>query len=163
MPTYYQDGAVRVTGTAVQVGTTMLPIAELSLVWHARGRPTVRTASRRVARFGLIALLTVPVIGGAVVVATLLFAERGLAAQIGVAVGLVLLGLVLLVLLAPVIEIPMMALERSYDRGTAVREIWVRWRRPDGDHDLLLLRTTDTARFGRIYRAIQRAIEQADD
>lgn len=162
MPTYYQDGAVRVTGTAVQVGSQVLPLGELSQVWHERGRPTVRTASRRVARFALIAVLTVPVLVGAAWVATAVFAEQGLAAQLGVAAVLVALGLVLLLLLAPVIEIPMMALERSYDRGTTVREIWVRWRSPDGEQDLLLVRTDDDARFGKIYRAIQRAIELSE-
>lgn len=162
MTTYYQDGGVRVTSTAVQVGPRVLPLAELVLVWHARGRPTVRTTVRRLARWGLISLLTLPVVAGAAVVAGVVFAGRGLAIQIGGAVVLVVLGLLLLALLAPVIEVPMMALERSYDRGTTVREIWVRWRGPDQDHDLLLFRTSDGARFGRVYRAIQRAVEQAD-
>lgn len=155
MTTYYQDRVVRVTDTAVEVGSRVFPIAELSLVWHARGRPSLVTRSRRMARLGLIAVLTVPVVAGAVVVATLVAAERGVAAQVGVAAVLVVLGLILLVLLAPVIEFPMMALERSYDRGVGVREIWVRWQ----DQDLMLLRTADAARFGRIYRAIQRAAE----
>jgi hypothetical protein len=160
--TYYQDGAVRVTSTAVQVGARVLPIAELILVWHARGRSTVRTASRRLARVGLIAVVTMPVVAGATVVARVLFAGHGLAAQLAAAVVLVALGLVLLVLLAPVLEVPMMLLDRSYDRGTAVREIWVRWRGPDRQHDLLLFRTADSATFGRVYRAIERAIEHAD-
>lgn len=162
MPTYYQDGAVRVTGTAVQVASRVLPIAQLIQVWHQRGRSTARTASRRMARYALIGVLSVPVVVGAVVVARAVLDEQGLAAQLGVAAVLVALGLVLLLLLAPVIEFPMMALERSYDRGTAVREIWVRWRGPDGEQDLLLVRTDDAARFGRIYRAIQRAIELSE-
>ena len=60
------------------------------------------------------------------------------------------------VVLSPVLKFPLMALERSYDRGLTVRELWVRWR----DEDLLLLRTSDAARLGKIYRAIERAIER---
>lgn len=162
MTTYYQDGTIRVTGTAVQVGVRVLPIAELALVWHVRGRPTIQTASRRLARLGLIGVLTVPGLAGAVLVAAVIFNGWALAVQLAVAALLIALEVLLLIVLAPLVEVPMMALERSYDRGTAVREIWVRWRGPDRDRDLLLLRTADAARFGRIYRAIQRAIERAD-
>lgn len=158
MTVYYQDSEIRVTDHAVEVAGRAFPTSELSYVWHARGRPTARTASRRLARYGLITLLTVPVMVGVVVAATLIGAEYGLAVQIGLAALFAVLGVLLLVLLAPVLEFPMMALERSYDLGTSVREIWVRWHH----HDLLLLRTTDAARFGKIYRAIQRAVERTD-
>jgi hypothetical protein len=152
---YYRDDLVRITDTTVEVAAHAIPLVELSYVWHQRGRPTLRTTSRRAARFGLIAVLTVPVVVGAVVVANLVAEEQGVAAKVAIAAVLVGVGLLLLLLLAPVIEFPMMALERSYDRGTDVREIWVRWQ----ERDLMLLRTSDAARFGKIYRAIQRAIE----
>lgn len=158
MTTYYRDGGFRVTESAVEVGSHSIPIAELRYVWHQRGRATLRTASRRAARLGLIAVLTVPVIVGAVFVANLVAAEYGLLSQIAVAVILIAVGGLLLLLLAPVVEFPLMALERSYDRGTDVREIWIRWQ----GRDLMLLRTTDAARFGRIYRALQRAVEQLE-
>jgi hypothetical protein len=45
--------------------------------------------------------------------------------------------------------------DRSYDRGSRTREIWAR----TAAGDVLLLRTADNARFGRIYRALQRALE----
>jgi hypothetical protein len=150
---YYRDGEVRVTDRAIEVGGRMFPTAELSYVWHQRGRPTAQTASRRLVRFGLIAALTLPVVVAAVLVAGLVV--DGLPSQIGVAVVLTVVGVLLLLLFAPLLEFPMMALERSYDRGTSVREIWVRWQH----HDLVILRTSDAARFGKIYRAIQRAVE----
>jgi hypothetical protein len=156
--TYYRDGEVTVTDASVEVGARTFPISELRQVWHQRGRPTLQTTSRRLGRIGLIAVLTVPVVACAVVVANLVAEEQGLGARVGIAAVLVALGVIALMLLAPVIEFPMMALERSYDRGTSVREIWVRWR----DHDLMLLRTADAARFGKIYRAIQRAVERAE-
>lgn len=155
MTTFYRDESVRVTQTAVEIGVHQFQIAELSYVWHERGRPTMLTQSRRFARIALIAVLTAPVVVGAVVVANLIAPDQGLLVQSAVAALLVGVGVFVLFLLAPVIEFPLMALERSYDRGTEMREIWVRWR----EHDLMLLRTPDADRFGKIYRAIQRAIE----
>lgn len=168
MTTYYQDGEVRVTDRAVEVGTRVFPIVELSFVWHEKRPPPLRAASRRLGRFGLIASLTVPMVIGIVILIGLVVAaviviplvavaNRSLLVPIIVAVAVVVgLGLVLAMLAVPASEYPMMALERSYDRGTEVREIWVRWR----ERDLVLLRTADAARFGKIYRAIQRAVER---
>jgi len=156
--TFYRDGVVRVTDTTVEVGPHVIPIGELHYVWHERGRPTLRTTSRRLARLGLIGLLLAPVVVLAALLAGLLAPGQGAATQVAIAVALVAGGVLLLLLLAPVLEFPLMALERSYDRGTEVREIWVRWR----GRDLMLLRTSDSARFGRIYRAIERAVELHD-
>ena len=51
---------------------------------------------------------------------------------------------------------PLGWLDRSYDRGSGVTELWVRHR----GADLMLLRTSDAHRFGQIYRALQRAVEE---
>jgi hypothetical protein len=158
MPTYYRDGEVTVTDTAIDIGARTFLITELRYIWHERGRPTLRTTGRRLGRVGLIMVLTVPVVACGLLVAGVVAEEQGVGARVGVAAVLIVLGVIALVLLAPIIELSMMALERSYDRGTSVLEIWVRWR----DQDLMLLRTADAARFGKIYRAIQRAVELED-
>jgi Family of unknown function (DUF6232) len=158
VPIYYRDLEITVTDQAIEIGTRTFRIADLQYVWHERGRPTWRTASRRLSRIVLIALLIAPIVAIGVVVANVVFADAGLAARVVAAVVVIALGMIALMLLSPVIEFPMMALERSYDRGTAVREIWVRWR----DQDLMVLRTADASRFGRIYRAIQRAVERIE-
>ena len=44
-------------------------------------------------------------------------------------------------------------LDDSFDRGLHVHEIWVEWQ----GREILLLQTRDASRFGRIYRAVQRA------
>lgn len=160
MTTFYRDDTVRVTAEWVQVGPRRLPIAELTYVWHQRARPNARTVTRAVVRYGLITLITAPVAVGAGLLAYLMVGQWG--PFVVAAVALVLTGLgvtVLGVLLSPVLEFPLMALERSYDQGLAEREIWVRWR----GEDLLLLRTGDAARFGKIYRAIERAIERVEE
>jgi hypothetical protein len=158
VPIYYRDPEITVTNTAIEIGTRIFRIADLQYVWHQRGRPTWRTTTRGLSRLILIAVLTAPIVAIGVVVANVVLADRDAFTRAGAAVGVIALGVIALMLLSPVIEFPMMALERSYDRGTAVREIWVRWR----DQDLMVLRTTDASRFGRIYRAIQRAVERAE-
>jgi uncharacterized protein DUF6232 len=158
VPVYYRDVEVMVTDTAVMIGARTFRIADLQYVWHQRGRPTWRTVTRRLGRLVLIVVLTAPVVAIGVVVTDVLFGPRSLATRTVTALVIVALGLIALMLLSPVFELQMMALERSYDRGTAVREIWVRWR----DQDVMMLRTTDALRFGRIYRAIERAVEWSE-
>jgi uncharacterized protein DUF6232 len=155
---YYRDLEVTVTDTAVMIGARAFRIVDLEYVWHQRGRQTWRTLARRLSRIVLIAVLTAPVVALGVIVGDVMFAPRSLPARAVAALVVITVGVIALMLLSPVFELPMMALERSYDRGTAVREIWVRWR----DQDLMILRTTDASRFGRIYRAIERAVERVE-
>lgn len=157
--TFYRDNSVRVTAEAVEVGGRRFPIPELRYVWHQRGQQTLRTASRRLGRLALIAVLVLPMVAGALMLGRFVGEQYGTAAMAGAVALVLLIGLVLLMLLSPLIEYPMMALERSYDRGTTVHEIWVRWH----DQEMMLVRTADAARFGRIYRAIERAIERDED
>lgn len=157
MTTYYQDSSVRVTSEWIEVGRRRFRIAELTYVWHQRGRPNARTAYQLATRYGLVALLTVPVVVAAILLANLLVSDYGLIVVVGMAAVLATVGMTLLVVvLSPLVEFPLMALERSYDRGVEVREIWIQWR----GRELLLLRTADAARFGRVYRAIERAVER---
>lgn len=155
---YYRDSQIRVTDHAIEIGNWVLPITELRYVWHREGRPTARTTSRRIALYAVVVLLLGPAAVALILGAVLTVSQYGVAASLTAAVVLVGLAIIALVLVVPLLEFPLMALERSYDRGTRVREIWVRW---DG-RDLLLVRTSDSARFGQIYRAIERAVERTD-
>ncbi|TDC42145.1 DUF6232 family protein, partial [Micromonospora sp. KC213] len=58
--------------------------------------------------------------------------------------------------LAPFLELPLGWLDRSYERGNRVHELWVRHH----GTEVMLVRTPDALRFGQIYRAVQRAVEQ---
>lgn len=159
MTTYYRDAGVWVTGEWVEVGPRRFPLSELTYVWHQRGRPTARTATRLISRYGLIALIIAPTAAVSATLAYLVARSQGPLAVVILTLLLTTLAAILLwLLLSPVLEFPLMALERSYDRGLVVREIWVRWR----GEDVLLLRTGDAARFGKIYRAIERAMERVE-
>jgi hypothetical protein len=145
---YYRDDTVRVTSSWVQAYGLTYPLSDLSYVWHRRTKRDLRVGGRIAGRWALVTLLAAPVAIGAL----WLFTGWGLAV-VGLAV---LVGLVFT--LTPLSEFPLMALERSYDRGSAVHEIWVQCR----GTDVLLLRTNDALRFGQIYRALQRALEQTE-
>ena len=150
MTTYYRDREVWITSAGVRMNGRDLRLGDLRRVWHKRGRRNWATIAGRGA-LGLAIL--VPVLVGAlgIVVAVLLHAST--ATTIALAGGGVLTGLIA----APLADVLLEHVDRSYDRGSRVREIW--GRTPAGD--VLLLRTADAARFGRIYRALQRALEPA--
>lgn len=156
MALYYRDDAVQVTSAAILAGGRTYPISELTYLWHRRNRRSLRVGGRMLGRWALVTLLTAPLGFGALCAVSALFAdwgERAGAAVIGLAAALVIA-----IMLAPLLEFPLMALERSYDRGTAVHEIWAQC----AGTEVMLVRTTDAHRFGQIYRAMQRAIENAE-
>ncbi|MFI6760754.1 DUF6232 family protein [Micromonospora sp. NPDC050417] len=152
---YYQDDTVRVTSDSVHAGGQRVPVAELTYVWHVRGRGSARSRSRLVGRGVLIFLLSIPPLVAMVCVLSLAYAaqDRGdwrLAATI---LGVCAVGALALI---PFLELPLSWLDRSYDRGSGVYELWVQ----RAGQELMLLQIADAMRFGQIYRAVQRAVEQ---
>jgi hypothetical protein len=148
MITYYRDPEVLVTSTGVRMGGRDYRLGEFAQVWHKRGRWTWGGAAGRGA-LGL-AMLTPIVVGLiGIVVALVIHASTGTTvALIG---GGILLGLAG----APLADVLLEWVDRSYDRGNRSLEIWGRTRRGD----VLLLRTDNAQRFGQIYRALQRALD----
>jgi hypothetical protein len=148
MITYYRDPEVLVTSTGVRMGGHEYRLGELAQVWHKRGRRTWGAAAGRGA-LGL-AMLTPVVVGViGIVVALVIHASAG--TTIALIGGGILLGLAA----APLADVLLEWVDRSYDRGNRNLEIWSRTRRGD----VLLLRTDNAQRFGQIYRALQRALD----
>ncbi|GIM83241.1 DUF6232 family protein [Salinispora arenicola] len=153
MALYYQDDAVQVTSEAILAGGRRVPIAEIRYVWHAKGRTTLAVRGRVLSRGILVLLLSLPPLVAVFCALSLVWSapERG-----WLPVLLTLAGCVLLALAAvPFLELPLGWLDRSYERGNRVHELWVQAH----GRELLLLRTPDALRFGQIYRAVQRAVE----
>jgi len=148
--TYYRDPDVWIASTGVRMNGRDLRLDDLLQVWHTRGRRSWSTIAGRGA-VGL-AILT-PVVVGLLGIAVALVIDASTSTTIALVGGGVLVGLAV----APLADVLLERVDRSYDRGSRVREIWART--PGGD--LLLLSTADSARFGRIYRALQRALEPA--
>ncbi|MDG4829376.1 DUF6232 family protein [Solwaraspora sp. WMMD1047] len=155
MTLYYRDDAVQVTSESIRAGGHAIPVAELTYVWHARGRPSARDRSRLLGRGVLIFLLSIPPLVAVICVVSLAYAaeDRG---EWVLAATILAVFVVGALALTPFLELPLGWLDRSYDRGAGVHELWVQRR----GQEIMLVRTSDQLRFGQIYRAVQRAVEQ---
>ena len=92
-----------------------------------------------------------PVLVGALGVLVALVIDASASTTIALAGGGILLGLAA----APLADVLLEFVDRSYDRGSRRLEIWADIR----GTRTLLLETQDAQRFGRIYRALQRALD----
>jgi hypothetical protein len=154
MAVYYRDRHVHVTSTTVSAGGAAYPVHDLELVWHRRGRGSARTRSRLVGRGVLIVLISVLPLVAIVCGVSLVYSAQA-RANWGLAAVVIVVCVVGAAALAPLAEVPLGWLDRSYDRGGAVNELWVRYR----GADIMLISSSDAQRFGQIYRAVQRAVE----
>ncbi|BCJ66841.1 DUF6232 family protein [Polymorphospora rubra] len=157
MTLYYRDDSVQVTSTSIDVDGRTYRMADLTYVWHQRGRGSARTWSRLALRGVLIFLLSAPPLVAVVCLVSLTYSAVD-RANWTLALVIVAVCAVGAFALAPFLEVPLGWLDRSYDRGGAVNEIWVQC----AGEEVLLLSTSDALRFGRIYRAVQRAVEQGE-
>ncbi|WBB70556.1 DUF6232 family protein [Micromonospora sp. WMMD812] len=149
MITYYDDRSVQVTSTAVRVDGRTVPLAEISMVWHRRGSRSWRVLAGRGA---IGAAMTGPLVAALLGIALAVWLDRSTTVTIAIVGASVLVGLAV----GPVADFLFEHLDRSYARGSRQLEIWARWR----GQPVRLLRTGDALRFGQIYRALQRAMEQ---
>jgi hypothetical protein len=145
-PTRASD--VQVTLDTIRVAGRSYPLVELDRVWHQRGPRSWRTIARRGA---LGALLLGPLVAAAIALAIALNIEASFVTKLVVVVVAALLGLAV----APLMDLVLEHIDRSYARGAHTYQICARWR----GATVLLVETDDALRFGQIYRALQRALE----
>jgi len=152
MITYYRDDSVQITSRAIQVDRRTYPLGELATVYFRDGGR--EPAGWRILGSRIALALAPP----ALVVAAIALVLVTIQMDAGGVTKLILFMVAGMLALAtfPLLDLTLGGIERTYDRGTRVHEIWARWR----GTDVMLVRTADKARFGRIYRALQRAIEQ---
>ncbi|MDZ5442413.1 DUF6232 family protein [Micromonospora sp. 4G57] len=158
MTLYYRDDAVQVTSESIHAGGHVIALADVAYVWHARGATTLAVRGRVLGRGVLVVLLSLPPLVALVCVVSLAWAaqDRGnWKLALVILAAFVVGGLVL----TPFLELPLGWLDRSYERGNRVHELWVQHH----GREVMLLRTPDALRFGQIYRAVQRAVEQQGD
>jgi uncharacterized protein DUF6232 len=146
--TYYRDPDVLITSTRLRIGDRDHRLGDLEQVWHRRGPRTLRAAAGRGA-LGLVMLI--PVAVGLVGIAVALLIHASTVTTLALIGGGVLGGLGV----APLADVLLERVDRSYDRGSRNLEIWGRVR----GREVLLLRSDHAQRFGQIYRALQRALE----
>jgi hypothetical protein len=152
---YYRDDTVRVTSEVIHANGHSVPVAGVAYVWHARGPGSARTRGRLLGRGVLIFLLSIPPLVAVICVLSLAYAaqDRGEWRLAAIVLAVCVVGALALF---PFLELPLYWLDRSYERGTRVQELWVQYQ----GQEVMLIRSSDALRFGQIYRAIQRAIEQ---
>ena len=150
MTTYYRDPEVLITSSGVWMNGREFRLPELRQVWYAKGNRSWGVIARRGA-LGLTILL--PVAVGVFAVLLALALDISLGNTVALAVGGILVG----VAVVPVADLLLDRVDASYDRGSRSIEIWGRVR----EGDVLLMRTDNAQRFGRVYRALQRALETA--
>ena len=148
MVTYYRDRDVLVTSAGVRIGGRDYRLGEFVRVWHERGR---RQWSAVASRGALGIAMIAPVLVGALGVLIALVIDASVATTIALAGGGILVGLAAM----PLADVLLEFVDRSYDRGSRRMEIWADVR----GSRMLLLQTDDAQRFGRIYRALQRALD----
>jgi len=152
--TFYRDNVVHISSGGVRVDDAWYPLATLTYIWHRRtGR----------LQHGVYMIATR---GAAVLVVLGLLAVAGLMARridfggeqktmfiAGGILGVIVVGGIVAFSVEGLLEL----LDRAHDHGKGLHEIWVR----TADGDTMIYSTTDAPKFGQIYRALQRAVEQA--
>jgi hypothetical protein len=155
MTTFYRDSAVYVGSAELQVEDQAYRLDDLELVWHRRGPRGAPGVALIVGRFVLILAVLAIIAGAGVAMRDVdISGYDSTTVLIGAVVGVVVAGVVGLFLVEGVITL----IERSYEKGGAEHQIWARHL----NADILLFATRDKLRFGKIYRALQRAIEHHD-
>jgi hypothetical protein len=155
MTTFYRDNAVYIGSAEFQVEGQAYRLSDLELVWHRRGPRGAPGVALIAGRF----LLVFAVLGG-IAAAGMAMRDVDLSRYdsgtvlAGAVAGVVLAGAIGLFVVEGVITV----IERSYEKGGSEHQIWAR----HSNTDILLFATRDKLRFGKIYRALQRAIEHSD-
>jgi hypothetical protein len=155
---YYRDRRVAVTSEALLIGEVRIPLTRLEYVWHREGqaemRVRIRAANRGLIGFALAVGLLLALIGLLYLFSTII--GDGASAQ---RVLLPLAGVVALIGFAgPILELALHRMDTSVDQGHQVFEICALI---DGK-ERRLIRISDAHKFGKIYRALQRALEDLD-
>jgi len=107
-----------------------------------------------VSRGGLIALLAALVLGAGFLVTRIDLRETDPMILAGGVLAVIVVGAIAAFAVEGVLEM----IDRTYAHGRGVHEAWAHM----SGRDVLLYSTTDALIFGKMYRALQRAIEQSE-
>jgi hypothetical protein len=150
--TYYRDDAVHISSGGVRVGDDWYPLRSLTYVWHRRTGKLRHGAYMAVSRTLAVGVIIAILIGGGIAARNInLSGDQKTMLIAGGIIAVVVLG----GLAAFGVEGLLELIDRTHEHSKGLHEIWVR----AGDQEMMIYATTDSTRFGQIYRALQRAIE----
>jgi hypothetical protein len=153
MAIFYRDATVLITSSEVEIDDRRYPLARLGQVWHRRSRRFAQGSYILLTRVGTVALALGALLGVVAVLVWFDFGAYTWHVRTGAVIVLIFLAAVAGFGVDPLLEL----LDRSHEQGHGVHEIWAR---ADG-REILLFSTTDALRFGKVYRALRRAMEHA--
>lgn len=160
MTTLYRDDHVVVTQTQIRIDGQTWRMSELEYVWHKESRPDWRVRSRRASR-GILNVLMILAFFAGIIVLIAVGSAAYLELQLSPIPRNTLIAVAILLLLAGVVplawEWALTKVDDTYDKGDAIYEMWARVH----GTEIMLLRSNDQTRFSKIYRAVQRALEDA--
>ncbi|WP_327005936.1 DUF6232 family protein [Dactylosporangium sp. NBC_01737] len=152
--TYYRDHKVHISSEGVRVDDAWYPLATLTYIWHQRTGRLVHGAYMLVTRGGAVALIIGLLIAAGTAARRIDFNGPDSTMYIaGGILGIIVIGGIVAFSVEGLLDL----LDRAHDHGKGVHEIWVRTRTGDS----MIYSTTDSPKFGQIYRALQRAVEQS--
>ena len=161
MTTHYRDDTVVVTSAYLRIDGQTWRLSDLDYVWHKQISPDWRVRGRTAGRGALNILMILAGFAGAIVLIAVLssaYLELKLT-PIPKNTLIVVAGLLLLMGFVPVVwEWALTRVDNSYDKGDGIYEMWAR---VEGQ-EVLLLRLSDETKFSKIYRGLQRALEDAE-
>jgi hypothetical protein len=152
--TYYRDNVVHISSGGVRVADAWYPLPTLTYIWHERTGRVRHGAYMLVTRGGAVLLVIGLFIAAGVLARRIDFGgdQRTMYIAGGI-LGVIVIGGIAAFSLEGLLDL----LDRAHDHGKGVHEIWVR----TVEGDLMIYSTTDAPKFGQIYRALQRAVEQS--
>jgi hypothetical protein len=150
--TYYRDDAVHISSGGVRVGEAWYPLHSMTYVWHRRTGKLRHGAYMIASRTAAVGLIVALLVAGGVAARNInLSGDQKTMLVAGGVIAIVVLGGVAAFGIEGLLEL----VDRTHQHGRGLHEIWVR----AGSQDTMIYSTTDVTRFGQIYRALQRAIE----
>jgi hypothetical protein len=152
--TYYHDKAVHISSGGVRTGQSWYPLETLTYVWYRRTGRLRHSSYMLVTRVGAIAFIV------AVLVA-LGIAARRVELSGGERITLLVAGFLVVVVFGTIagmgVEGLLRVIDRSNERTRGQHEIWIR----TSDGEIMIYTTSDRLAFGKVYRALRRAMENA--
>jgi len=146
--TYYRDNVVHISSGGVRVADAWYPLETLTYIWHERTGRLRHGAYMFATRGGAVLVVL-----GLLVAAGMFSGEQQTMYIAGGILAVIVIGGIVAFSVEGLLDL----LDRAHDHGKGVHEIWVR----TAAGDSMIYSTTDSPKFGQIYRALQRAVEQS--
>lgn len=152
--TYYRDHEVHINSDGVRVAAAWYPLETLTYIWHRRSGRLAQGAYMLATRGGSVVLIIGLLIAAGVVARRIDFTGPDSTMHIaGGILGVIIVGGIVAFSVEGLLDL----LDRAHEHGKGVHEIWVR----TSTGESMIYATTSAPKFGQIYRALQRAVEQS--